>query len=386
MRFLLCSHGAGAYGAERVLTALGKGLAERGHHVTMEIPHDGPAVRAARASGLNVWISRRTRLPRNASEAIRFFASFPSAVRRVHQGIRIREPDVVWASSLYALPAVLAARLARTPVVWHLHERNLRGPLAPLIGLGVRLLPDAAAAVSDYVRDSFVRRDADAVDRLPNPLLERRATRVEGGEAGDTDAGAGNGGRPDAAPDAPFRLVCIGQLEPRKRVVDAVAAVAAVEGAELTVVGDGKARRRVEAAVARAGAGDRIRLAGFQEDIEPFLAAAQAVLMPSVREPFGLVALEAMAAGVPVIAARSGALPEVLGDTALYYPAGDTAALAHRIRELRSDPDRAAELGRQGRQRVRAFDAGAWVDAAERLARRVARADHPGDPEPNRAP
>lgn len=374
MRLLLASHGAGPYGAERILIALGSGLARRGHDVTVEIPHDGPAVVAARACGLNVWISYRARLPRNLVEAVRFFAGFPAAVSRLRGGIRARRPEVVWANSMYALPAVLAARLERVPVVWHLHERNPRGVIGFVAAAGVHALADVTVAVSTYVRDSFVRRGAERVEVLHNPLLEA--------SSGEVGAGAPR----ERAVAGAFRVVCIGQLSSRKRVRDAVAAVAAVEGAVLTIVGDGKARRRVEMEVERSGVAARVRLAGYQEDVARYLAAADAVVMPSLREPFGLVALEAMRAGVPVIAAASGALPEVLGDAALFYPAGDAVALADRIRELRADPALAGRLRARGLERVGRFRLDAWLEAAERLARRASEAERTGNADRSPAP
>lgn len=361
MKLLLCSHGAGPYGAERVLVALGRGLADRRHQVTVELPHDGPAVQAARSAGLDLWISGRPRLPRNTVEGLRFFAGFPAAVTRLARGIRTRSPDLVWASSLYALPAVLAARRAHVPAVWHLHERNLRGPLGLLAALAVRALPAAAVAVSAYVRQSFARGGAGHMHVLHNPLLRAPEPVL--------DARPEDGG--------PFRLVCIGQLEPRKRVTDAIAATAEVDDVELWVVGDGKARGKVASAVRRSGAADRIRLEGYQADVAAYLGRVDAVVLPALREPFGLVALEAMAAGVPVIAAKSGAHEEVLGEAAVYYSPGDIRALAGAIQMLRQDRLTAGALVEAGIERVPRFDVESWLDAAERLARRVANPEHP---------
>jgi len=90
------------------------------------------------------------------------------------------------------------------------------------------------------------------------------------------------------------------------------------------------------------------------------LAAADVVLVPSVpdergfgREGFGLVALEAMAAGTPVVASDDGALPEVLGRCGILVPPGDAGALADAVVALLRDPDRRAALAACGRDRAR---------------------------------
>lgn len=98
------------------------------------------------------------------------------------------------------------------------------------------------------------------------------------------------------------------------------------------------------------GVDDRVRFAGFVSDAElrDLLHRANAAVIPSLYEPFGIVALEALAAGAPLVAAASGGLVEVLDGTgaALLYPAGDAAALADRLRRALTDPA-AADAGRR---------------------------------------
>lgn len=89
--------------------------------------------------------------------------------------------------------------------------------------------------------------------------------------------------------------------------------------------------------------------------METVLGAADAVAVPSVRpEPLGLVALEAAAAGRPVVAARHGGVAEVVrdGETGRLVPAGDPAALASALRGLADDPAMAHRMGRAGRRDV----------------------------------
>jgi glycosyltransferase involved in cell wall biosynthesis len=108
------------------------------------------------------------------------------------------------------------------------------------------------------------------------------------------------------------------------------------------------------------GLGDRLRLVGFRDDIETLFGAADAVTVPSTRpEPFGLVAVEAAVAGLPVIAAAHGGLPEIIRheETGLLVEPGNPDALARAIRALVDDPGRAGALG-----------AAAAADAAARFS------------------
>lgn len=104
-----------------------------------------------------------------------------------------------------------------------------------------------------------------------------------------------------------------------------------------------------------------VRMAGYAPRAAVLAAMAEAAVtvVPSRwPEPFGLVALEAMACGSALIATREGGLPEVAGEAALYVPAGDPAALAEAMRMLAADPGRRARLAAAGRARaVTLFDA-----------------------------
>jgi glycosyltransferase involved in cell wall biosynthesis len=170
-----------------------------------------------------------------------------------------------------------------------------------------------------------------------------------------------------AAEPAPatYALV-VSRLAPEKGVDVAIDACRSA-GLSLVVAGDGQQRAELEARAAdgRGVAGASVRFAGQVDDAElaRLRADASIALVPSrSAETFGLAAAEAMAAGLPVIASRIGALAELVEDDAL-VPAGDVGAMAQAIARLADD--RAA--GVRGRERVEQLCAPALV--AERLAR-----------------
>ncbi len=183
-----------------------------------------------------------------------------------------------------------------------------------------------------------------------------------------------------AEPRAPgrHRLVVACRLVERKGVGNAITALAAVPGAELHVAGgpdlaaldaDPEARR-LRALAAALGVEDRVVLRGSvgRAAMPPLLRSADAVVCAPWYEPFGIVPLEAMACGVPVVATAVGGQIDSVVDrvTGLHVPPRDPAALAAALGELLDRPQLRARLGAEGARRVRERFAHDRVAAATR--------------------
>lgn len=129
-----------------------------------------------------------------------------------------------------------------------------------------------------------------------------------------------------------------------KRVDDAVRAfarIARVLPARLVLVGDGPERGRVQQTAEEESVAERVVFLGKQESVAEILACADLFILPSATESFGLVALEAMACGVPVIATDVGGLPELVNpDVGFLAPIGDVAQMADHGLELLKDKDK----------------------------------------------
>jgi len=128
--------------------------------------------------------------------------------------------------------------------------------------------------------------------------------------------------------------------------------------------------------VTERGAEDRVIFAGFVPDVElpHWLGAAQALVMPSVDEGFGLPALEAMACGTPVVVSRAGALPEVVGDAGLLFEPRSAESLAAELRRLLADESLQKSLSARGLARAAQFSWRASARAAIEVFEEVARA------------
>lgn len=152
-----------------------------------------------------------------------------------------------------------------------------------------------------------------------------------------------------------FGSVC--RLVPQKGLIyalQAFARVAARFDAHYVIVGDGPLRGALTAEAAHLGIADRVHFLGWRADARTLYPAFDIFLMPSLWEGFGLVALEAMAASLPILASRVSALPEIVVAGATGYLAAPTAVaeLTAHMTTLLSDPARAAAMGQAGSERL----------------------------------
>src|SRR5207253_5213547 len=173
--------------------------------------------------------------------------------------------------------------------------------------------------------------------------------------------------RPPEARDGTGPVLFVGRLVERKGVAHLIEAIARLGGGEaaprLEIVGDGPERPGLEALARRLGVAQRVVFRGKipPDELQATYARAAVCVLPSVldtrgdTEGLGVVLLEAMNHGTPVIASRVGGIPDIVEDgvSGLLVPPGDAVALAAAVRRLRDDPDLARRLGEGGRRRLR---------------------------------
>jgi glycosyltransferase involved in cell wall biosynthesis len=159
-------------------------------------------------------------------------------------------------------------------------------------------------------------------------------------------------------------ILCVARQYPRKHVADLLRALPAVRRsmprARAVIAGDGPEHGSLRALAAELALNDAVIFTGALADDELALLYRQADIfcLPSVQEGFGIVFLEAMACGLPVVATLAAAIPEVVPDrrAGLLVPPGDVAALAHALIELLARPSQRASYGAFGREYVERFD------------------------------
>jgi len=155
--------------------------------------------------------------------------------------------------------------------------------------------------------------------------------------------------------------VTVARLRPPKDVMTLVRAIALLPpgSARATVVGDGPERADLAEEVRRLGVEGAVDLVGEREDVADLLAAADVFALPTLSEGLPMSVLEAMAAGLPVVAAAAGGVPELVedGQTGILVPPGRPDALAAALGRLAADPALRRRLGGAGRRRAEAhFD------------------------------
>lgn len=174
---------------------------------------------------------------------------------------------------------------------------------------------------------------------------------------------------------AEVAILVSGRLEPDKGVHLALEALAGLpRPARLIVAGAGTARPALEARIRALSLSDRVHLLGHRpvDEMPALHAASDIYLFPTLlSESFGFGALEAMAAGKPVVAPPVGGLPMLVEDgvTGLAFPVGDAAAMRDRLARLLDDVSLRDRLGQEGQKRAPRYTEAAMIDGFERLIR-----------------
>ena len=361
----LVVHGsAELYGSDKVLLATMAAMRDDPAFVPVVVLHDdGPLRAALHAAGVEVHVGGVTKIRRamfTPGGVLRLPAQLAATGRMLEAVAAGRPVGLVYSNTLAVLGAAVWARRRRLPHLWHVHE-ILQHP-----ALVRRGLPWLAARLSGHVL---------ANSRQTQAWLEREAPSLLG-RVSTVFNGLGAVPAPDAAAAAAVRQVLgvapsdvlatlAGRLNAWKGQDLLIAAMAllgkqqrrgglhvALVGAVLA--GQEAVRDRLRAQVAAAGLQDRVQFLPFVDDIWPVWRASDIGVVPSTEpEPFGMVAIEAMACSVPVVAAAHGGLLDIVDDevTGLLFQPRDAAALADALARLAGDAALRARLGAAGAAR-----------------------------------
>jgi len=242
---------------------------------------------------------------------------------------------------------VAAGRVLGSPGAVERRFRLFKAPLQIALGRWTARCADLVLAPSATTARELERDyGVDGVRTVPN---------VTGGIAVERE-------EPEGLAAEGGELLFVGRLRIRKGVEVLLEALAGPGGTETTgrtllVAGDGEHRSALEARAAELGLGPgRVRFLGRASAprVRGLMARASALVVPSIYEGMPLVVLEAMEAGVPVIASRVSGIPEVVidGETGWLVPCEDPAALAAALVELERNPEIGRQRGEAGRRRV----------------------------------
>ena len=287
----------------------------------------------------------------------------PRTVARLRRLMTAEHVDLVHThSDIDRKYGQLAALLARKPVVGHLHAEWMH--LGSKAEAGDGVLRRVSARLKASVRDAVERRTvvhyvaesarvkvlfSEAVS-APISVLQQALPLDDYERAVEGDSRAQVRAELDIPAEATV-LVDVSRLVPDKGHDDLFPLLAALGDrtpeVRLLLVGDGSLRGDLERAAERHGVADRVVFAGNRADVARVLVAGDIFVFPSYSEGFGMVALEAMGAGLPVVAYDLPPFHEFMepGTTALLCPTGDVPALTDAVATLVDDPVRRAQMG-----------------------------------------
>jgi len=323
----------GAGGAEAVVADLAAGFVASGAEV--RVASGG----GRRATGLREHGVQVLPVP------LRGRRNLLGAVRGLRRAVAAARPDVVSAhnvrAALAARLALVGARAARPPLVATLH------------GVPDRAYP-LAAAILRHCADQVVAVSAGVADRLRAAgFPAARLVVIENGVR-PIDRHPRAAARDRLAVPASARVVvCIARLVAQKRHDLLLAGWPAVpDDALLLIAGAGATEDRLRRQAHELGLRDRVRFLGERSDVDWLLSAADVAVLPTDWEGLPISVLEAMSAGVPVVASAVPELVASVDSAAELVPPGSATALADGLRRVLTDSGRAAELIRAGEDLV----------------------------------
>jgi glycosyltransferase involved in cell wall biosynthesis len=363
IRVAYVGHVAQLSGGEIALVRLIDALDDVDAHVILA--HDGPLVARLLASGISVEVlpmherTRDLRKDRIRPGGLPITALLDTATYafRLARRFRTIQPDLVHTNTLKAgIYGSLAGRAARVPAVWHVRDRiasdYLNRPAALLVRALIATLPSGVVANSEATRATLW--SAPERTRVVHSIVH--------------DPIASPPARAERTPGEDFVVGMVGRIAPWKgqHVFLEAFARAFDGGSEVAVLVGDAMFGEAEAAYGRVlremtqvlGVADRVEFRGFRHDVWSELARMDVFVHASVSpEPFGQVVVEAMLAGIPVIASAGGGPSEILtsGVEGILYPSGDVDALAEALRLLRRDAPLRRHLVSNARIRAQEF-------------------------------
>jgi glycosyltransferase involved in cell wall biosynthesis len=342
LRLLLVVDSLEVGGAERHVVDLASALHRKGYGVEVACSVAGGLSKPLEEAGVPVRPLTGRLVKRRVS------AAYARGIRKLLRGDRF---DLVHAHIFAsAAAAAIAVRGTGLPLVITEHtEASWQTWRARLVSRWAHRRAERIIAVSTPIERRLIERD-----RVPPNLVARIPNAVIPASDDPPDL---TGTLPDAWLEGPLVGV-VARLQPEKGVATFLEAAARVSKvspeARFLVVGDGPLREELLGLAKRVGVGDRVRFLGYRVDARALIGLLDVLVIPSLTEGSPLIVLEAMAAGIPVVASAVGGIPDQArhGEEGILVPPGDPSALANALGALLRDPAHARRLGETGRRRT----------------------------------
>jgi glycosyltransferase involved in cell wall biosynthesis len=348
MRVLLLTDADAFAGTERHMLDLAVALRDVGVVPTLSCPADAPLAKRGEKVGL-------ANFPIEKGGLIDW-----AAIKTLQAALKAKQFDILHAHNgrmhLSAALAILLARRGTLVFTQHFIEPGHTRTKGPKSAVFSRVHHFVAGrthrfiAISQAVKNAMLERheaDEALIQVVPNGIGDPQLNSLT--------AATTVRAQYDIPATAPL-LVCAARLEPEKDHASLLEAFSGVlnqhPDARLLLAGRGALEDALQADIEKRDIGQSVRLLGFVEDALSLIAAADIFVLPSPREPFGLVFIEAMGLQKPVVACNAGAAPEIVvdGKTGLLVPPGAPKAMREALEKLLSKRPLAAQMGVAGRE------------------------------------
>jgi len=374
-RILVVAHDAMLYGAQRSLLDLLTQIDRKRYEPYVVIPSTGPFTKALSALGIPFtcgavqrWIffpkpmtlrailRRPWRLLNHPYLlALVSWLYLPARIVLLTLLMRRQRIDLTYTNTATIIDGALAARLCGIPHIWHLREAvennsDLTSPLP------VGWLPGFTLSHSDAV----IVNSADLARRLFGDAPSSEVKIVHNGiDPASYQADQSEPALPSLPAETRLAAVC-GALQERKDILTYIRSAAHLRDSHPDlhhlIIGQGHANylSRIEEEIVKHELTGRVHLLGYRDDLPALLSRINVLVSTAVHEPFGRTLIEAMAAGKPVVATRSGGPEEIIvnGESGFLVDVSDDAAIAERISRLLDDDTLYTMISRAARTRV----------------------------------
>jgi glycosyltransferase involved in cell wall biosynthesis len=352
LRIVFLTHGArNVGGGERFLSYLIKRLDRTRFEPTILYSTKNIVIEDLEAAGVKLTqfplSEQLTSIYRNQvsiGKTIRLASDITAAVWRLTKYLKKNKIDILYAhDNLSKLIGVPAAKMTGTKIVTTCHDQLGSNAIDRLLLRYQHHFMNKVFCVSDHVGKSFSK------------LGKSKAVVIHNGI--DIGFWKISDDLIDGSETVTLGIVAVfDQVKGHDILFQAIALLRdeGVADFKCLVIGDGRERESIEGLVQKLGIVSYVEFKGYQNNVREFMGQINILVVTSRQESFGMVAVEAMAMNIPVVAAKVGGLPEVVENekTGLLFETGNVIQLASALRDLIANPQRRKKMGVAGRERA----------------------------------
>ncbi len=378
IKVLFVSHGSGMWGAERSLLFLLKNLNRDLFEPIVVLPRNGPLEEKMLELNIKIyevaspwWV----RIRNHKDSFIRRIIQQIKAIVRLYKIIEKEKIDIIYTNTIVHFSGAITAFITKRPHIWHIREILPGNPDLKFF-LPHRILFTFISKSSDKIIANSKATTSQFKGMDTNSKLSVIYNAQERNESDKHNSlNCINGVEP-----ADWLVTVVGTLQKGKAQDDAIRAIKiaqrVITNIKLLLIGDGQKEHKdyLKNLCLELDISERIVFTGYRDDVPQILPHCKLLLMPSWKEPFGRVVIEAMAACVPVIGANNGGVKEIIQDgiTGYLVPPKNPAEIAKKMIYLFHHPLLAQQMGNNGKKVVEEkFSVQNYTRGVENIIREV---------------